>query len=86
MPDWLLISIVGSVALTLLLNLLPMLFPKASRRARERLIDEMSEHQRRIDAPEPGPRARVFFPWKAMLVGSLVLTVVVNVLGWLAGR
>ena len=35
MPDWLLVSIVGSVALTLLLNLLPMLFPKASRRARE---------------------------------------------------
>ena len=86
MPDWLLISIVGSVALTLLLNLLPMLFPKASRRARDRLIDEMNEHQRRIDAPEPGPRVRVFFPWKAMLVGSLVLTVVVNLLGWLAGR
>ena len=86
MPDWLLVSVIGSIALTLALNLLPMLFPNASRRARERLLDEMREHQRRIDAPEPGPRVRVFFPWKAMLVGSLVLTVLVNLVGWLAGR
>jgi len=27
---------------------------------------------------------KVFFPWKAMLIGSLVLTVVINLMGWFA--
>jgi hypothetical protein len=27
---------------------------------------------------------KVFFPWKAMLIGSLVLTVLVNLIGWFA--
>ena len=81
MPDWLILSIVASVALTAILNLAPMLFPNASRRAQEHLVDRMRDQQRRIDAPEPGPRVRVFFPWKAMLVGSIVLTVIVNLVG-----
>ena len=83
MPNWLLISVLGSIALTALLNLAPMLFPRATRRARERLLEQMQDHQRQIDAPEPGPRVKVFFPWKAMLIGSIVLTVVVNLLGLL---
>ena len=81
MPDWLLFSIVASIGLTAILNLVPMLFPNASRHAQERLMEQMREQQRRIDAPEPGPRVRVFFPWKAMLVGSIVLTVIVNLVG-----
>ena len=84
MPGWLIFSIVASVALTALLNLVPMLFPNASRRAQERLVERMHEHQRRIDDPDPGPRVRVFFPWKAMLLGSIVLTVIVNLVGLLA--
>jgi uncharacterized protein YjeT (DUF2065 family) len=39
MPNWLIVSIVGSVVLTVLLNLLPMLFPKTARRAQERVIE-----------------------------------------------
>jgi hypothetical protein len=27
---------------------------------------------------------KVFFPWKAMLIGSLVLTVLINLIGWFA--
>ena len=32
------------------------------------------------------PRVSVFFPWKAMLIASLVLTVVVNVIAFFAAR
>jgi hypothetical protein len=28
------------------------------------------------------PRVKVFFPWKAMLIGSIVLTVLVNLIGF----
>lgn len=84
MPNWLFVSIVGSVVLTLVLNLLPMLFPRTTRRAQERMIEEIRRQQERIDAPEPGPRIRVFFPWKFMLVASIGLTLLVNLVAWLA--
>ncbi len=31
----------------------------------------------------PAPRVRVYVPWKAMIVGSIVLTVALNVVGLL---
>lgn len=31
----------------------------------------------------PSPRARVYVPWKAMIVGSIVLTVALNLVGLL---
>jgi uncharacterized protein YjeT (DUF2065 family) len=85
MSDWLIVSIVGSVVLTVLLNLLPMLFPKTARRAQERMIEEIhKQHDWEDDATRAGPSVKVFFPWKAMLVGSLVLTVLINLIGWFA--
>ena len=85
MSDWLIVSIVGSVVLTVLLNLLPMLFPKTARRAQERMIEEIhKQHDWEDDATRAGPAVKVFFPWKAMLVGSLVLTVLINLIGWFA--
>lgn len=85
MPNWLIVSIVGSVVLTVLLNLLPMLFPKTARRAQERMIEEIKkQHDWEDDADRPGPSVKVFFPWKAMLIGSLVLTVLINLIGWFA--
>ena len=85
MPNWLIVSIVGSVVLTVLLNLLPMLFPKTARRAQERMIEEIhKQHDWEDDTTRAGPSVKVFFPWKAMLVGSLVLTVLINLIGWFA--
>ena len=56
MPNWLIVSIVGSVVLTVLLNLLPMLFPKTARRAQERMIEEIhKQHDWEDDAARPGP-------------------------------
>jgi hypothetical protein len=53
MPNWLIVSIVGSVVLTVLLNLLPMLFPKTARRAQERMIEEIhKQHDWEDDAGE----------------------------------
>jgi hypothetical protein len=85
MPSWLLVSIVGSLVLTVLLNVLPMLFPKTARRAQERIIEEIQkQHNWEDDADRPGPTVKVFFPWKSMLIGSLVLTVLMNLISWLA--
>lgn len=84
MPNWLLISIVGSIALTLVLNLLPVLFPRATRRAQERIVRDIRRHEERMDTPEPGPRIRVFFPWRFMLIASIILTLLINLIAWLA--
>ncbi len=85
MPNWLIVSIIGSVVLTLALNLLPMLFPKTARRAQEKMIEEIQKkHQWEDDAGRPGPSIKVFFPWKTMLIGSLLLTVVLNAFNWFA--
>jgi hypothetical protein len=87
MPSWLMVSIIGSVVLTLLLNLLPMLFPKTARRAQEKMIEEIQKkHEWEDDAGRPGPHIKVFFPWKTMLVGSLLLTVALNAFNWFAAR
>ena len=36
------------------------------------------------DAPANDRRVRVFMPWKAMVLGSVILTIVVNVVLWIA--
>ena len=78
---WLVVSIVLSVALTLALNLWLRMFPQAGRRMERRVIE--------LSAPRPADgsrssnrRIRVWAPWKAMLLASLVLTVLVNILLW----
>jgi hypothetical protein len=76
-PQWLVISIVASVVLTVVLNLALRLFPGAGRRLGDS-IDRALERQ----APPPDdpdrPRVRVIVPWRLMIVGSLVLTLVLN--------
>jgi hypothetical protein len=66
-------SIIASIVLTIVLNLVLFLFPGAARRLRD-AFDRLAE---RSDQ-EPN-RVRVIFPWKAMLIGSLVLTILINV-------
>ena len=67
---WLAASLVLSVALTIALNLAIRLFPGLGSRLAASL-----------ERPSPSrSRVRVVFPWRAMLLASLVLTIVVNLL------
>lgn len=83
MKDFLLISLIGSIILTLAVNLLPALFPNAAAKAERKIIEKMQDTQ--SDRLDPNtPKVRVFFPWKAMLIISLILTIAVNFIGVLA--
>jgi hypothetical protein len=73
------LSLVLSVVLTVALNLGVRAFPNRSRQ-----LGERSEQWFADRAVDDGPRVRVFFPWKAMLIGSIGLTVLVNVIAALA--
>lgn len=78
---WLVVSVALSVVLTALLNIGLRAFPDTRRRAARGLaeltspaLDDAHEHDRRL---------RVIVPWKAMIVGSVTLTIVVNLVLWL---
>ena len=81
--QWLWFSIVASILLTVIANVALRLFP---RHPTERSVDP---YQRWGEAsgrstPPPGwddeqPRIRVVAPWKAMLILSVVATLVLNV-------
>lgn len=72
----LLTSIVVSVVLTVVLNLAVRAFPGATERGIRR-VDGWAQSQSQL--PADGRRVRVFFPWKAMLLASLGLTILLNV-------
>jgi hypothetical protein len=78
--SWLAFSIIASVVLTIILNVALRLFPGMSRR----MADGFTRLAERTDEPppygEPRSRVRVYFPWKAMLIASILLTVFLNVL------
>lgn len=86
MGSFVVTSLVLSVVATIALNVLPRLFPNQARKAEERVSRSIEEGW--TNGPDrtdrPGPSVRVFFPWKAMVIGSIVLTVLVNVFGRLA--
>ena len=75
--SWLAASLVLSIVLTIVLNVVIRLFPHTSSRAAQGLSD--------LAAPRPGDdrRVRVYAPWKAMLVVSLLLTLALNLAIWL---
>ena len=78
MPQWLVVSIVLSIVLTVVVNLVLWLFPGAGRRVADgfgRLADDADRRAERGDS-----HVHVIVPWKAMLIGSIVLTVVLNML------
>jgi Na+-transporting methylmalonyl-CoA/oxaloacetate decarboxylase beta subunit len=85
MNDFILYSIIGSVVLTCVLNVLPMLFPRSSRKIEEKIHKRMEDAMAEQDA-ESTPRVKVFFPWKIMLIASIVLTIVMNLVGMLANK
>ncbi|MET1002317.1 MAG: hypothetical protein ABWZ15_10950, partial [Acidimicrobiia bacterium] len=56
-------------------------FPEASDRLARRL-DELTAQD--ADDPDgPDHRVRVVIPWKAMIVGSIILTIVINLVLWI---
>jgi len=73
--EWLVASLILSVVLTVLLNVVIRAFPNASDPAARRLDEYMTSREDSNDR-----RVRVVVPWKAMLIGSLILTLVINVL------
>jgi hypothetical protein len=80
-PDFLVASIVLSVVLTIVVNAVLWLFPGSGRRVDDG-VQRLAERQAgsfdaRYDRPQRS-RVQVIFPWKAMLIGSIVLTVVLN--------
>ena len=75
------ISLIASVVLTLAINLLPALFPKAAEKAERKILEGVQKtHENRVDPNTP--KVRIFFPWKAMLLISIGLTVAVNLIGF----
>ena len=78
--EWLAVSIVLSVVLTVVLNIALRVVPGASARLGRSLEDLTTREP--PDAPASGRRVHVVFPWKAMLLASLVLTLLLNALHW----
>ena len=81
MNNFLTYSIIGSIVLTIILNVLPLLFPNAAAKM-QRKIEENARHSIEQHEDDNQPRVKIFFPWKAMLISSLVLTVLVNLIGY----
>ena len=84
MGNFLLNSLILSVVATVLLNVLPLLFPNSAAKA-QRKLEENAREMIEQHEDDNRPRVKVFFPWKAMIVASIVLTVLVNLVGLFAG-
>ena len=83
MSNFIIYSIVASILLTAVLNILPLLFPNVAAKVQKK-IEENARKAIEQHEDDARPRVTVFFPWKAMLIGSIVLTVLVNIIGSLA--
>lgn len=81
--SWLVISVALSIVLTVVLDVGLRVFPSATRRTTSAVTKP------RWIAPgatrTSGKRVRVWAPWKVMIVGSLILTIVVNLALRIAG-
>jgi hypothetical protein len=80
--QWLVISIGLSVILTVLLNVGLRAFPRAGHHVARRLEELTLPNA--DDNRTDDRRVRVFIPWKAMILGSLILTIVLNLVLWIA--
>jgi hypothetical protein len=78
---WLVVSLILSVVLTVVLNVGLRAFPDAGHRVARGLARLASPDV--DDARGQGRRVRLFVPWKAMILASVVLTILVNLVLWL---
>ena len=74
MPSWLVFSLIASIFLTIGANVLLRLYPGIGRSAERRFLEQA---QRSAAGRRP---VRILFPWKTMLVVSLLGTVALNLL------
>ena len=84
MSDFILYSLIASVILTLVVNLLLWIFPNAATWF-YRKLEEFAKQATQEQQDESTPRIRVYFPWKAMIIISIVLTVLLNLISLLMG-
>ncbi|AQQ67427.1 hypothetical protein Mag101_07090 [Microbulbifer agarilyticus] len=80
--EFILYSLVASVVLTLLVNLIPLVFPDAASKAQKKIEENARRAIEQHEDPER-PRVKVFFPWKAMILASILLTILVNLIAYL---
>ena len=73
MPDFLLYSIIASIVLTIIFNLGLRLIPRSSKKASDFIHTEIEKA-----AHSGGPNVRVIFPWKTMIVISVILSLALN--------
>lgn len=74
-------SLLASLALTLVLNVLIRAFPGTSADARARqFFGEDTGRPDELPAADEKPRLRIFFPWRQMLMWSLGITLLINIL------
>ena len=83
MSNFIIYSIIASIVLTVVLNVLPLIFPNSAAKLQKK-IEENARHAIEQYEDATRPRVKVFFPWKAMLIGSIALTVLVNIIWALA--
>ena len=83
MSQWIVVSIVLSIVLTVVVNLALWLFPGAGRRVADG-FGRLADTADRRAGDRGGSHVRVIVPWKAMLIGSIVLTLALNLLVLLA--
>jgi hypothetical protein len=76
--EWLLVSLVLSLLLTITLNIVVRLFPGGTRRALNWFDDPSARDS--DEATTSRSRVRVVVPWKMMIALSIVLTIALNVL------
>jgi hypothetical protein len=74
--DFLVVSLVLSVALTIVLNVALRVFPGAGRRVGD-LVDRSLERAQRDGRDRRG--VRVIVPWRLMIIVSIALTILLNV-------
>ena len=68
-------SLVASIVLTIALNVAVRVFPGTARRAQEAVVRRAA---RSTDDQPRDSNVRIYVPWKAMLIGSLLLTLLIN--------
>ena len=83
MSNFIIYSIVASIVLTVVVNVIPLVFPNFAAKVQKKL-EENARHAIEQHEDATRPRVKVFFPWKAMLIGSIVLTVLINIIWALA--
>jgi hypothetical protein len=80
-PQWFVVSLVLSAVLTVVVNVALRAFPGLATRL-SRWLAELSSPGRDETSPRRSS-VRVWVPWKAMIIVSIILTVLLNLLRWL---